>query len=142
MGKREISAIIIFFLITKASFAQDAIEKNIEPGMYVKLTPCKIGSQYISMDVYTKTRFNANEKPSIDSTTGEGLFEYFFKPGDFDASRLPCTYGNKSYRVASLHLLPSQDGNEKRVMLLYTADPYKIIWVEFDKAVELEEISW
>ncbi len=124
------------------AFAQDVIEKNIEPGMYITLTPCKSNSQYVSMDIYSKTRFNANEKPTIDSTTGEGLFEYFFKPGDFDASRLPCTYGNKSYRVASLHILPAQDGSEKRVILLYTSNPYKIIWVEFDKAVELEEINW
>jgi hypothetical protein len=90
------------------------------------------------MDLYTKTRF-PETGVKIDTLTGDGIFENFFAPGDFDAKRLPCEYGNKKYKVATLRIFEI-DGKEKRVMILYTGKKLSLIWVEIDKALELKEI--
>ncbi len=91
------------------------------------------------MDIYTKTRY-PETGIKIDSASGEGIFENFFTPGDFDARRLPCEYGNKKYKIAALRVFETE-GKEKRVMILYTSNKHSLIWVEFDKAVELKELS-
>lgn len=122
--------------------AQQAIEKNIEVGMLVKITSCPKGvKSFESMDIYRKTRIP--EKINIDSVTGEGIFENFFNVGDFDAKRLPCEYGNKKYKVAALQIFDDEKTNtQRRIMILYTSDPLALIWVEFDKAVELKEVEF
>jgi hypothetical protein len=119
------------------------VEKQIEIGMYVKINPCTKGkSSFESMDMYRKTRIPAS-KIEIDSATGDGIFENFFTPGDFDARRLPCEYGNKKYKVAALKVFDDKDtGEERRVMILYTKESLTMIWVEFDKAVALKEIEF
>lgn len=122
---------------------QQLIEKQIEVGMQIKITSCKKGSAaFVTMDMYRKTRIPEG-KIQIDTLTGEGVFENFFAPGDFDARRLPCEYANKKYKVAALREFEDEKTKEpKRVMILYTKDPYTMIWVEFDKAVELKEIEF
>lgn len=132
---------LLFF--TQAAFAQTLVEKQIEIGMLVKITPCKKGkSSFEAMDMYRKTRIPTTTI-EIDSATGEGIFENFFAPGDFDAKRVPCDYGNQKYRVAALKIFEDKDTNaERRVLILYTKDPLTMIWVEFDKAVELKEIEF
>jgi hypothetical protein len=126
-------------------FAQQPqlIEKNIEVGMNVYIPACKKGNKsFTSMDMYRKTRIPPG-KIEIDTLTGDGIFENFFAPGDFDARRLPCEYANKKYKVAALREFDDEKTKEtKRVMILYTKDPYTMIWVEFDKAVELKEIEF
>lgn len=144
MEKRtKIISLLAFLFSSIGLFAQSEIEKNIEVGMWVSITPCSGQMKsYTSMDLYTKTRYLASDTIAIDSSSGNGVFDYFFKPGDFDAKRLPCDYGKKQYKVAALHVFETKEGNEKRVMILYTKDPFTVIWVEFDKAVELQEITW
>jgi hypothetical protein len=45
--------------------------------------------------------------------------------------------------VAALREFDDEKTKEtKRVMILYTKDPYTMIWVEFDKAIELKEIEF
>jgi hypothetical protein len=120
---------------------QQLIEKEITIGMLVKIPACKKDQQALeSMDLYRKTRIPPNEI-EIDSATGDGIFENFFGPGDFDARRLPCEYAGKQYKVAALRVFDDEKtGAEKRVMILYTNDALSMIWVEFDKAVALKEI--
>lgn len=114
--------------------------QQIEVGQWVKLVGCKTGKTFESMDIYTKTRF-PDKGIAIDTITGDGVFENFFAPGDFDGKRLPCEYGNKKYKIATLRTFDkTEDQPEKRVMILYTTDKLSMIWVEFDKAIELKEI--
>lgn len=135
---------LLFILLLACNFdtfAQQLIDKQIEVGMMVKLTACKSGSKsFTSMDMYRKTRIPPGQIV-IDTSTGDGVFENFFAPGDFDARRLPCEYANKKYKVAALREF-EEEKSVKRVMILYTKDPYTMIWVEFDKAVELKEIEF
>jgi hypothetical protein len=143
---QRIFSILCFILIAASLHAQQPpkmVEKEIEVGMIVKIMPCKKGGKtFESMDSYRKTRIVPG-LAVIDSTTGEGVFENFFSPGDFDAKRLTCEYGNKKYKVAALRVFDDEKtGKEKRVMILYTKDPLTVIWVEFDKAVELKEIEF
>lgn len=138
---------LLFIILTACSLAtfaqQQMIDKQIEVGMTVKLTACKSGSKsFVSMDMYRKTRIPQG-KIVIDTLTGDGVFENFFAPGDFDARRLPCEYANKKYKVAALREFEDEKTKlAKRVMILYTQDSYTMIWVEFDKAIELKEIEF
>jgi hypothetical protein len=139
-------AFIFTFVLSVSNldiFAQTMVEKQIEIGMLVKITPCKKGSpSFGAMDMYRKTRIPSSTI-KIDSATGDGIFENFFAPGDFDARRLPCEYGGKKYRVAALNVFEDKEtGKERRVMILYTKEALTMIWVEFDKAVELKEIEF
>ena len=123
--------------------AQALVDKEITIGMTVKIMPCKAGKTNLqSMDMYRKTRI-PTAPIGIDSATGEGVFENFFAPGDFDTKRLPCEYSNKKYKVAALRVFDDpKTGKEKRVMILYTKEPLTMIWVEFDKAIESGELTF
>jgi len=141
----RIFSICCLLLITNIARAQrpEPVDKEIAVGMMVKIMPCKKGKKsFESMDSYRKTRIVPGQAV-IDSATGDGVFENFFSPGDFDAKRLACEYGNKKYKVAALRVFDDpKTGKEKRVMILYTKDPLTVIWVEFDKAIELKEIEF
>jgi hypothetical protein len=142
--KNKLHTLAICLLISVLpALSQTLVEKQLEIGMLVKITPCKKGkSSFEAMDMYRKTRIPTSVI-QIDSATGEGIFENFFAPGDFDAKRLPCDYGNKKYRVAALKIFADKEtGEERRVLILYTKEPLTMIWVEFDKAVELKEIEF
>lgn len=138
---RAILGILLFFITGFAFGQQRMIEKNLEVGMYVRVTKCKPGTKHFQgIDLYTKTRY-PESGIEIDSATGEGVFERFFAPGDFDARRLPCSYGNKKYKVAALRVFDIE-GEEKRVVICYTGNKLSMIWIELDKAVELKEIEF
>lgn len=135
-------AALLPLMLTINLRAQQLIEKNIEVGMFVKIPSCKKGKKIIeSMDIYRKTLMP--QQITIDTATGDGVFESFFDAGDFDAKRLPCSYSNKKYKVAALRVFEDQNTHkDKRVMVLYTSDPLAMIWVEFDKAIEFKEIEF
>lgn len=137
--KRTLTA--FFAGLVLMGFAANAQTSDIGVGMWVKLSPCKQGAKTFNhIDLYTKTLFKDTIIP-VDTATGEGLFESFFTPGEFDGKRLTCAYANKRYRVASLREFEVK-GVMQRVMLLYTDKFNELIWVQFDKAVEAREISW
>lgn len=132
---------ILFLLFSLQGFSQKAlVNKNIEVGMYIHINKCK-SKAFVSMDIYTKTRY-PETVINVDTLTGDGVFENFFDPGDFDAKRLPASYGNHTYKVAALRIFDQKDGTQKRVMICYTQNKYSMIWVEIDKAVELNEIEF
>ena len=144
MGKRSTDKVLIiaFTLIGFLNArAQTEKEVKLEVGALVTIPVCKTGNKnFTYIDLYTKTRYLTTDSLKIDSATGEGLLEFFMKPGDFDAKRLPCEYGGKTYRIAALHIFDVMPNKEKLVMLLYTSDSRSIIWVEFDDAYEHGEI--
>jgi hypothetical protein len=133
---------VLLLLFSSAVFAQKMVDKNIEVGMYVHINKCPQGKKsFENIDLYTKTRYpEAGIK--IDSVTGDGIFENFFAPGDFDAKRLPASYGNKKYKIAALRIFEEDDGKERRVMICYTGKKLSMIWIEMDKALEAKEISF
>lgn len=144
MDKRSTAKVLIFAFALTVIFkanAQTEKEVKLEVGTLVTIPACKSGNKNFKyIDLYTKTRYLSTDIIKIDSTTGEGLLEFFMKPGDFDAKRLPCEYGGKIYRIAALHIFEVEGNKEKRVMLLYTSDARSILWVEFDDAYENGEI--
>lgn len=146
MVKRSTGKALIFAFaligILKAN-AQAEKEVKLEVGTLITIPVCKSGNKnFTYIDLYTKTRYLATDTIKIDSATGEGLLEFFMKPGDFDAKRLPCEYGGKTYRIAALHIFDVDGNKQKRVMLLYTTDARSILWVEFDDAYENGEIQF
>ncbi len=135
--------ILLFFsnFITSA-FAQQMVDKSIEIGMTVHINKCNATKKsFESMDIYTKTRY-PKTGIKIDTLTGDGIFENFFAPGDFDAKRLPCEYGNKNFKIAAFRTFDEKDGKQRRVMICYTGKKRSMIWVEVDKALELKEIEF
>lgn len=134
--------VIFLFLLMDIFFAgnaQNLTEKSIEVGQFLYINPCnKNQKEFISMDVYARTK--PYNKKLIDTTTGDGLLDEFFKDKSIDAKRLPCSMGGHKYRIAALHQF-NEAGQNKRVILLYTAYPLTLIWVELDKALELGEIK-
>ncbi len=139
---KNVLLVCALILSGTSSFAQYT-EKNIEVGMTVKLAKCNAQQKaFESMDMYRKTRI-PEYNIIIDTLTGDGVFENFFTPGDFDSRRLPCSYANQSYKVAALREFDDpKNKTTRRVMILYTKETYTMIWVEFDKALELKEIEF
>lgn len=136
-----LTALLSLFLLCMATFAH-AQAQDIRVGMKVKIGACKAGAKHFTyIDLYTKTLFKDTIIP-VDTATGDGLFESFFTPGEFDGKRLSCSYGNKSYRVACLREFETKNGSTERVMLLYSGKFNELLWVQFDKALEAGEISW
>ncbi len=133
---------VLFLSCLQASAQQHYVNKNIEVGMNVHINKCKKGqTSFESMDLYTKTRF-PETKIKVDSATGEGIYESFFSPGDFDAKRLPASYGNADYKIATLRAFDDKNGKQKRVVICYTKNKLSMIWIELDKALELKEIEF
>jgi hypothetical protein len=133
--------LILFIVSSIDLFAQSKlVTKNIEVGMPIHINKCKDKS-FVSMDIYTKTRFPASGI-KIDTLTGDGVFENFFDPGDFDVKRLPSSYGNQNYKIAALRVYDEKDGSQRRVMICYTQSKLSMIWIEIDKAVELNEVEF
>lgn len=135
-------ALLICFLLPGAFLPAQAQTSEISVGNPVRITSCAKGEKtFRHIDVYFKSLVTDTVIP-VDSTTGEGLYESFFVKGsEIDGKRLPCSYGNRSYRVAALHEFMIK-GAPQRIMFLYTSKPNELIWVVFDKAVEEKEITW
>lgn len=133
--------LILSLILSLNLFAQEkVVKKNLEVGSTIHINKCT-GKSFVSMDIYTKTRY-PESGIKIDSLTGDGVFENFFDPGDFDARRLDSSYGNQNYKVAALRIFDQKDGTQKRVMICYTENKLSMIWIEIDKAFELKEIEF
>lgn len=127
---------LFLFLFPFLSYSQI----SLEVGSYLTINPCKKGKpEFESMDVYARTK--PYDKSKVDTLTGEGLLQEFFSDKSIDAKRLPCSMGGHKYRIAALQEF-EEKGKVKRVVLCYTKYPLTLIWIELDKALELEEISF
>jgi hypothetical protein len=115
-------------------------EKTVSVGQYVLVKPCKKGSkEFVSMDVYARTK--PYNKSKVDSLTGDGLIQEFFNDKSIDAKRLPCVMGGYKYKIAAYHEF-EEKGAVRRVLLCYTSYHLTLIWIELDKALELDEIAF
>jgi len=132
-----IVSIFLFF----SCFLHAQIEvRNIEVGSLIKIVVCKKGQKnFESMDVYA--RESLMDKSHVDSLSGEGIFEAFFKGSGIDAKRLPCIMGGRKYKIAALKEF-EVDKKIKRVILCYTASPLTLIWIDLDRAIETKEIDF
>ncbi|OYU94948.1 MAG: hypothetical protein CFE21_14830 [Bacteroidetes bacterium B1(2017)] len=134
------TGITFICLLIGLAKGQGVEQKAIEVGQYIKIAKCKNGQpEFVSMDVYARTK--PYNKSKIDTLTGDGLLDAFFNDKSIDAKRLPCSMGGYKYKIAALHEF-EEKGTTKRVMILYTAYPLTLIWVELDKAIELGELDF
>lgn len=138
----KFTAVSIFLLLHFFAFAQKKyVDKNIEVGMLVKISKCKPQlKSFKGIDLYTKTRF-PESFVKVDTVTGDGVFESFFSPGDFDTKPLPCQYSGKKYKIAAIRIFDVKR-EEKRVLICYTGSKRTMIWIEIDKALELKEVEF
>lgn len=137
-----ISFVFLFFnsIIWAQNSNEQTVEKTLEVGQKIRINACKSGqTEFTSMDVYARTKPYNQKK--VNKKTGEGLLEQFFSDKSIDAKRLPCVMGNKDYTIAAYHEFEVK-GKISRVILCYTAYPLTLIWVELDKAMEADEITF
>ncbi|MBC7382971.1 MAG: hypothetical protein H7296_08245 [Bacteroidia bacterium] len=119
---------------------QDLIEKKLEVGKYLTINQCKKGvKEFTAIDIYARTK--PYNKKQVNMATGDGLLKTFFDDSSIDAKRLPCVMGGKKYKIAALQEF-NDKGINKRVVLCYTTYKLTLIWIELDKALELEEITY
>lgn len=138
MIKFSVTYIFIFFSVQ--IFAQQTISKNLNVGDFLTINACKDNqTEILSMDVYS--RLNPYDKTKIDSLTGDGFFKEFFIDESIEAKPLPCIMGGKKYKIAALNEF-NVEGGTRRVILCYTSYHLTIIWIDLDKAIANNDISF
>jgi len=138
MMKHLIAFAVLLSLYQNISAQNNIQKKELNVGDYILIKPCRKGAkEIISMDVYSRT--NPYRKSKVNMQTGEGLYEEFFKDKSIDAKPLPCVMSGKKYKVAALQEF-NVNGQYKRVVLCYTSYHLTLIWIEFDKALQNNEI--
>lgn len=113
--------ILIFFtliLFYIPSIAQDEMELSIGDTLY--FGNCN-GEAYTYIDLYVKTRF---EKDSIsyDSIDGWNFYNRFFGFGDFDVSRMPCSYKDKYGIIKHMMAVQNEDGDLLNIVIVMIED--------------------
>lgn len=120
------------------SNAQD--NKELEIGDTLYFATCR-GDQFVFIDLYTKTRWEKTDL-TYNKEDGTGFYEYFFKTGDFDINRMPCSYKGKYGTVTAIQVI-SEEGKAPRTILFVTIeDNVKVAWVEAESAFESGEVEF
>jgi hypothetical protein len=126
------------FVIQVANANTADSSRSVQVGDSVVVSACPTKG-YVYLQYYQKTRF-----PSVTSTynktTGEDFYEYFFLDGDFDAKPLPCSYGNKKYRIIGFRTLVDKNTGADRPVMFLDLGPNTVLWVELNGAVESVEV--
>ncbi len=122
--------------VSKANPADSSRSVQVGDSVMVSLCPTK---GYIYLQYYQKTRF-PNTNATYNKTSGEDFYEYFFLDGDFDAKALPCSYGNKKYRIISFRTLVDKNTGADRPIMFLDLGPNTVAWVELNGAVEAVEV--
>jgi hypothetical protein len=131
--------ILLFSLIafSQICFAQ-AEEAEIKIGDTLYFGKCEAESfQYI--DLYVKTRF---EKDSIsyDSLNEWAFYNRFFGTGDFDVSRLPCSYSGKYGIVKHIMSIEDAEGEWHTIVLAMIVDGKSVAYIIESAFIEGEII--
>lgn len=134
---------LLFFtllLYPLIDFAQKPVELTI--GDTLVIGECKSGEFFTHMDLYRKTRME-DTLSGYDTSGGSNFYEWFFLKGDFDASRLPCSYGKRKVVLASARQFILKEGQQPVMVLLAWIDPKKmeVVWIVTDPALESGEIT-
>ena len=112
--------------------------RSVQVGDSVMLSTCP-AKGYVYLQYYQKTRFT-NINSNYNKLTGEDFYEYFFLDGDFDAKALPCSYGNKKYRILSIRTLVDKNTGADRPVMFLDLGLNTVAWVELSGAVDALEV--
>ncbi len=112
--------------------------RSVQVGDSAMVSACPVKG-YVYLQYYQKTRFT-NVNATYNKTTGEDFYEYFFLDGDFDAKALPCSYGNKKYRILSIRTLVDKNTGADRPVMFLDLGLNTVAWVELNGAVEAVEV--
>lgn len=75
------------------------------------------GENYQYIDFYKKTRFEG-DKVDYDTLNGEEFYAHFFNTGDFDVTRLPCSFKNSYGTIKHMMTVDVQDGQRRNIIVL------------------------
>lgn len=129
----------LFSIICSNSFANtnDSTRLvNVGDSVKIKICPQK-GYQHIQY--FRKTRFT-NINATYDKVTGDDFYEFFFLEGDFDAKELPCSFGDKKYKILSFKTFMDKTTGADRPVMFLELGPNTVAWVELNGAVANLEI--
>lgn len=130
--------IVATSLISLNTYSQDKENIQLAVGDTLEFSKCK-GGDYLYMDLYTKTRFEPNND-TFNVETGEGFYNYFFKTGDFDAKKLPCSYSGKRAVIVAFQEVEDNETHEIRTIILLKVAEHSVVWVEFLQAYNNDEV--
>ncbi|MEN9511588.1 MAG: hypothetical protein RLZZ370_1407 [Bacteroidota bacterium] len=121
--------------------AEDEVEVFMKVGDLIQMSDCE-GSEYRFVEIHRKTRTTRapGEPRDYDTTTGEGFFDWFFREGDFDSMKMPCSMSGKSFQILSMQTFSDQKTGAARDVLFLKVDEETVAWVEFYPATEAGEI--
>lgn len=130
--------VIITLSISLNSYSQKKENLELAVGDTLEFGKCK-GADYLYMDLYTKTRFEPNND-TFDIETGDGFYNYFFNTGDFDATKLPCSYSGKKASIVAFQDVEDNETHEIRTIILVKVAEHSVVWIEFLQAYDNDEV--
>lgn len=132
-------ALILTLLLacSLVSFAQSEEEALLEVGDTIYFGEC-VGVSYQYIDLYVKTRFEL-DSISYDSLDGWAFYNRFFNDGDFDVSRLPCSYRGQYGVIKHLMAVRDEDDNWVNVVVVMIEDGRSVGYI-IENAFESEII--
>lgn len=113
---------------------------ELKVGDSLTLGPCNQNPEYEYIDILIKTRW-PNPDAIYNVITGEGFYDWFFN-GDIDSRRLPCTFNNMKFRVASFHTYTNDDGSKRTVVFGQLINKDTVLWIEIEKAIQSGEVIY
>lgn len=127
---------ILLVLFTFNCFAQNEAEISI--GDTLVFYGCS-GESFQYIDLYKKTRVE------VDSINYDTMFEWtfyntFFETGDFDVTRLPCSYEGKRGIIKHMMLLETEDGMGQTVVIAKIEDELSAAYIIEDAFINEEII--
>ncbi|MFY0643312.1 MAG: hypothetical protein JXR19_02480 [Bacteroidia bacterium] len=116
---------IAFLFVCSLIYAQE--EHELQFGDTLYFGACH-SEAYTYMDLYVKTRF---EK---DSISYDSLFEWefynrFFNTGDFDVSRMPCSYSGKYGVIKHMMAIETDQGDVINVVVAMILDGKSVAYI-------------
>lgn len=104
--------IVLLFNLTL--HAQQDAEISVGDTLY--FTECK-GDAFTYIDLYKKSRIDPNDTFNYDNLTDWDFYNTFFAMGDFDVTRLPCSYKNQYGIIKHIMAIEKPTGGEEPPMI-------------------------
>jgi hypothetical protein len=129
----------IFILIGLVGKAQ---ELELTIGDTIEIGTCTDKNSYRFIDLYRKTRIE-DTTATYDTLGGSNFYTWFFKTGDFDASRLPCSNSGRKVILAAAQYFTMKEGEEPVLVLMAWLDQKKleVVWIMTYDAIDAGEIK-
>ena len=136
--KLIIMTVSALFSVLMAEAQTKDTTRIVQVGDSIMVSACP-AKGYVYLQYYQKTRF-PNPNSTYNKTTGDDFYEYFFLDGDFDAKPLPCSFGNKKYKIISLRTLVDKNTGADRPVMFLEIGLNTVLWVELSGAVDALEV--